>query len=66
MEEVEWMRALLTETKYRVVRPCVIYSDNQAAINITHNDIDHDRTKHIDIKYYYIRDMIKDGKVNIQ
>ena len=35
------------------------YCDNQAAIAIATNPIDHSRTKHIDIKFHFVRQAIK-------
>ncbi len=40
-------------------------SDNQSAIKIAHNDIEHNKTKHIDIKYYYIRDLINNNIITL-
>ena len=64
-KEVEWLIQMLKEMKYNVNTPATIYSDNQSAVKIAHNDIDHDRTKHIDIKYYYIRELITNGSVAV-
>ena len=54
------------EMSYHVKKPIVIQSDNQAAIKIATNDVEHDRTKHIDIKYHFIRDTIKAKQIQIE
>ena len=41
----------------------ILYCDNQAAVSISHNDIHHHRTKHIDIKYHFIKQQIDEGKI---
>lgn len=33
--------------------------DNQSAISIAHNPVQHDRSKHIDIRYHFVRDHIE-------
>ena len=39
-------------------RPLVIYSDSQSSITYTKDPKFHNRTKHIDIKYYFVKDLI--------
>lgn len=41
-----------------------LYCDNQSAINISKNPVQHFRTKHIDIRYHFIRELV-DKKVII-
>ena len=43
----------------------VIMEDNQGAIKLGHNAEFHKRTKHIDIKYHYIRELVEDNKIRI-
>lgn len=44
----------------------VIYNDNQSAHKIAANKMMHNRTKHIDIKYHFIRECILANKVEIR
>jgi hypothetical protein len=64
-KEVMWMRMLMKELKIEVETPTIIYVDNQSAIKISENDSAHDRTKHIDIRHYYIRDLVDSGEVKL-
>lgn len=43
-----------------------IYGDNQGAIKLGHNPVNHQRSKHIDIKYHAVREQIKLGTFKIQ
>ena len=43
-----------------------MYEDNQGAIALSQNPKDHSRTKHIDIKFHYIREQISKGNVELQ
>ena len=40
--------------------------DNQGAMNLAKNPVHHQRTKHIDIKYHFIRLEIQEGRVNLE
>ena len=42
-----------------------IMCDNTSAIAITHNPVQHSRTKHIDIRYHFIRDHVMNGNVEV-
>ena len=45
--------------------PTNLYCDNKSAISITHNPEHHTRSKHIEVKYYYLRDKQIKGTINI-
>jgi hypothetical protein len=40
--------------------------DNQGAISLVKNSGHQARTKHIDVKYHHIRNMVKEGVIHIQ
>ena len=42
-----------------------IYSDNQSCLAIAQDPIGHRRTKHIDVRYHYIRELIAHGKATV-
>ena len=43
-----------------------IYCHNQSYIKSTEKMMFHDKSKHIEIKYHYIRDMVQRGVVKLQ
>jgi hypothetical protein len=43
-----------------------LYCDNLSAINISKNHIQHSRTKHIDIRHHFIRDLVEDKVVTLE
>jgi len=45
--------------------PTVLHVDNQSAIAIAKNPEFHDRTKHIDVHYHFLRQVIEDGTVEL-
>ena len=46
--------------------PCLIYSDNQGAIALVENPRSHQRTKHIYIRYHFIRQAYQEGLIQLQ
>ncbi|CAH2104034.1 unnamed protein product [Euphydryas editha] len=46
--------------------PLCLYSDNQSCIKLTANPLFHKRTKHIDIRHHFIRECIKNNKINVE
>lgn len=64
-KEASWIRQLLSELGYgaRDAYPMKLYGDNQPSINLAHNNHHHNRTKHIDIYYHYIRQEVMGGRI---
>ena len=53
-----WMKKVLTD--YGISQDTmVLYCDNSSAINISKNPVQHSKTKHIEIMYHFIRDLIE-------
>ena len=44
----------------------VVFSDSQSAIQLCKNHVFHDRTKHIDVRFHYIRDIVEKGIVELE
>jgi hypothetical protein len=44
----------------------VILCDNQSCIKMTENHVFHDKSKHIEMWYHYIRDMVQRGAIKLQ
>ena len=62
-QEVMWTRQLLDEMGFEQPTPTIISCDNLPAISMTKDDTHHPRTKHIDIKYHYIKHLTKIGQI---
>ena len=48
------------------LRPTVIHCDNQSCIKLFENPVFHDSSKHIEIRYHFIRDYVQRGVVELQ
>ena len=63
--EATWLRKLFSELFKHVLDATVILCDNQRGIRLSENPVFHDRSKHIDIRYHFIRDMVRRGAVRL-
>ena len=60
-----WLRRILSELMHEQIGPTKILCDNKSAMALAKNPVFHGRSKHIDIKYHYIRDRVKDGEIEL-
>ncbi|KAA0047571.1 Retrovirus-related Pol polyprotein from transposon TNT 1-94 [Cucumis melo var. makuwa] len=58
-KEMLWMKHFIQELGFKQQR-YVIYCDNQSAIHLGKNATFHSRTKHIDVRYHWLRDALND------
>ncbi|GKE06575.1 retrovirus-related pol polyprotein from transposon TNT 1-94 [Tanacetum coccineum] len=59
-----WMTTQLLDYEFWYTK-IPIYSDSQSAIAISCNPIQHSRTKHIDIRYHFIKDHVEKGTIEL-
>jgi hypothetical protein len=64
--EVIWLRKLVAGLFDQKLDPTVIYCGNQSCIKFFENLVFHDRSKHIEIVYHFIRDMVQKGAVKLK
>ena len=64
--EAIWLRKMLFGLFGQLLRPSVIYCDNKSCIKLMENPVFHDRSKHIGIKYHFIRDYVQKGAVKLE
>ena len=64
-QEAVWLQHLICELQNEPPRKIEILEDNQSAICLAKNPQSHGRTKHVDIKYHYIRDQVESGNIKL-
>jgi hypothetical protein len=64
--QATWLRMLLSELGFPQTEPTTIFVDNRPAISIAENPVHHARTKHINIKFHHVRDLIQDGALHLE
>ena len=63
--ELLWLKIVLDDMRIKWDYPMKLYCDNKTAINIAHNPIQHDRTKHIEVERHFIKEKLEEGVVCI-
>nr|GEX90799.1 putative ribonuclease H-like domain-containing protein [Tanacetum cinerariifolium] len=63
--EALWMRKLLSEVGYPSKEVTRIMYDNKAAIQISKNPVQHDRTKHVEIDRHFIKEKLEAGIIKL-
>eukprot|EP00253_Pinus_taeda_P029599 PITA_29599 len=61
-----WMRKMLRSLGREQAKSTVIFCDNSSAIALSKNSMFHKRTKHIDTRFHYIRELVNNGEIILQ
>jgi hypothetical protein len=64
--ESVWLRKLISNLFDQTPELTTIYCDNQSCIRLSEHPMFHERLKHIEIKYYFIRDKVQEGEVKLE
>ncbi|GKD43687.1 hypothetical protein Tco_1268332 [Tanacetum coccineum] len=59
-----WIRSQLTDYSF-VFNKIPLYCDNRSAIALCYNNVQHSRSKHIDIRHHFIREQVEKGVVEL-
>lgn len=68
-KDAVWVRRLLRGfgiEKLNLGKPLVINADNQGSMDLARNCVSSKRTKHIDVRYHYIRELVENDVVTFQ
>ena len=58
MQEIVWLRGVLFELQLRLSEPSPFFLDSQSAEDLPVNPVYHKRSKHIEIKYHWVREHV--------
>ena len=61
-----WLQNLLSDLFDIQLDVTCIFYENQSYMDLSKNPVFHDNSKHIDIKFHYITDMVQRGAVKLQ
>lgn len=63
---VLWLRKILEDMEQNHKGSTTLFCDNKSAISMAKNPVFHSRTKHIDVKYNFIREAVENGVIEIK
>ena len=64
-KEAIWIKRLMEELGY-TQQKILVYCDSQSALHIARSPSSHSRTKHIDVQYHFVREVVEEGSVDMQ
>ena len=64
--EAVWLWKLLSNLFDTSLEPVVIHCDNQSCIKISNNPVFHDRSKHMEMRYHYLCDMVQQRAISLR
>ena len=65
VKEAIWLQGLVSDLGL-MQNKSTMFCDSQSAIYLTKNQMYHERTKHIDVRYHFIRDIVSQGTIVVQ
>ncbi|XP_057432530.1 uncharacterized mitochondrial protein AtMg00810-like [Lotus japonicus] len=60
-----WLRNLLLELHFPLPQATLVYCDNVSAIYLSGNPVQHQRTKHIEMDFHFVREKVARGQARI-
>ena len=64
-KSITWIRNVLKFMGFNMSQPTKVRVDNQGAMKMAETPKQHGRTKHIDVRYHYIREKVSDGTIEL-
>jgi hypothetical protein len=58
-----WLKRLLMDFGYTTKEPILIFCDNNSIISLSKNNVFHQKIKHIDTRFHFIRELVKNGDI---
>ncbi|XP_014517337.1 uncharacterized protein LOC106774818 [Vigna radiata var. radiata] len=56
--ELLWIRSILADLGIKYEQPMNLFCDNKVAVEIAHNPVQHDRTKHVEVDKHFIKEKL--------
>ena len=65
VKEAIWLHGLLKDLGFGQ-KQLELYSESQSAIHLAKNQVFHARTKHIDVRYHFVREIFEEEEIILQ
>jgi hypothetical protein len=66
LKEIKWIQATLRQLGHPASLPTMLFSDSQGAIALANSSGYRARTKHIDVRYHFVREGVQTGAIHLQ
>ena len=60
-----WLRRILEQVGHPQLKPTTVYYDNNSTIKLSRNPVLHGRSKHIDVRFHFLKDLCKDEVIKL-
>ena len=64
-QEILWLRNFLSELGYKFDSPSTLHIDNRSALCVAKNPEHHGRMKHLNLRFYWLRDEVEKGRIHL-
>lgn len=61
-----WLRRIMEQLGHKQPSATIIYCDNSSTIKLSRNPVMHGRSKHIDVRFHFLRDLTRDEVVKLE
>ena len=65
-QEVLWTRSILSELGHGQTTPTIVYEDNQGAIHMAKSNQVTSKSKHIDVRLHFIKELVQQGVFELE
>ena len=65
VKEALFLKRYLSELGFGASNEMRVYCDNQSSIKLSENDVFHGRSKHIDIRHHFVRDVVQRKEISL-
>jgi hypothetical protein len=63
---ISWARQFLSDLGFPQLLPTTVYEDNLSTIHLVEHGNDKGKTKHMDVRYHYIRELVDNGSIKLE
>lgn len=60
-----WLKKILGELNFKRQGPIIIFCNNSSSIKLSKNLVLHRRSKHIDVKFHFLRNLTNEGVIDL-
>lgn len=64
--QVVWIRRVLERLNCKQVTPTIIYCDNMSTIKVAKNPVMHGRSKHMDVRFHFLRELYRESVIELK